>query len=194
MICERTPEELIREIKRFHGFIAPGLLIGAFMVDLARKHIDKNIEADAIVETRHCLPDAIQLFTPCTVGNGWLKIIDLDKFAFTFYDRHTFDGVRVWLDLEKAKGHTNIYNWFMGRISRKELPADILVNAIFRAGTDILSCREVRVTQYTERAKKGAIKICPACHEAYSATQGDLCLACQGQGYYDLKTESILAP
>jgi formylmethanofuran dehydrogenase subunit E len=40
------------------------------MVDLARELIGIDTEADAIVETRHCLPDAIQLFTPCTVGNG----------------------------------------------------------------------------------------------------------------------------
>lgn len=192
MICERTPEELIRDIKRFHGFIAPGLLIGAFMVDLARKHIGKDIEADAIVETRHCLPDAVQIFTPCTVGNGWLKILDLDKFALTLYDRHTYDGIRVWLDLEKAKAHTNIYNWFMGRVSKRDLPADVLVSSIFRAGTNILSHREVRVTQFMEREKKGPIKVCPSCHEAYSTAQGDICFACQGQGYYDQKTESIL--
>ena len=194
MICERTPEEIIREIKRFHGFIAPGLLIGAFMVDLARKHIGKNIEADAIVETCHCLPDAVQLFTPCTIGNGWLKILDLGKFAITLHDRHTHEGVRVWLDLNKTKSHTNIYNWFMGRVSKKDLPADILVNAIFRAGSDILSYREVSVTRFADRSKKENTRICPSCHEAYTSAQGDLCLACQGQGYYELKDESVLVP
>jgi len=34
------------------------------MVDWAIERIGNDIEADAIVETRHCLPDAIQLFTP----------------------------------------------------------------------------------------------------------------------------------
>ncbi|MBU1170121.1 MAG: formylmethanofuran dehydrogenase subunit E family protein [Proteobacteria bacterium] len=185
MICGRTPEELLCEIQGFHGFVAPGLLIGAFMIDKAYKVIDKTIEADAIVETKHCLPDALQIFTPCTVGNGWLKILDLDKFALTLYDRHTLDGFRIWLDLDKAKNHPNIYNWFMGLVSKKDLPKDILIDAIFKAGSDILSWEKIHVVQYGSREKKGAINVCDLCHEAHAASQGKTCFACQGHSYYD---------
>lgn len=184
MICGRTPEELIRDIQSFHGFVAPGLLIGAFMVDSAYRHIGKNIEADAIVETRHCLPDAVQIFSPCTVGNGWLKILDWDKFAITFHDRHSHSGVRVWLELEKAKAHPDIYNWFMGLVPKRDLPADVLVTAIFKAGEDILSLADVMVTRHAMREKKGALKVCAVCREAYAESQGECCLACQGKGYY----------
>jgi formylmethanofuran dehydrogenase subunit E len=184
MICGRTTEELLRDIKNFHGYVAPGLVIGAFMVDVAYRYLEKNIEADVIVETKHCLPDAIQIFSPCTVGNGWLKILDLDKFAAAFYDRHTHAGLRIWLDLRKAESHPYIYRWFMGLVSRKDLPAEVLVNAILEAGSDILSQAPIQVTQHARREKKGTVKVCNVCHEAYSVLQGDSCLACQGLGYY----------
>lgn len=184
MICGKTPEEILRDIKSFHGYVAPGLLIGAFMVDSAYSYIGRNVEADAIVETRHCLPDAIQIFTPCTIGNGWLKILDLGKFAITLHDRHTHDGVRVWFDLGKAEAHSNIYNWFLKKASKKDLPVDVLVNSIFEAGADILSAQGVKVTRHASRGQKEETKLCRNCKETYSASQGEICLACQGDSYY----------
>ena len=184
MICGRTHEELLRDIKNFHGYVAPGLVIGAFMVDVAYRLLEKNVEADVIVETKHCLPDAIQIFSPCTVGNGWLKILDLDKFAVAFHDRHTHAGIRIWLDLKKAEAHQNIYKWFMGQVSKKDLPSEVLVDAILKAGDDILSHAPVVVIKNAKREKKGAVRVCERCQEAYSASQGDICLACQGLGYY----------
>ena len=185
MICGRTPDQLIKEIEGFHGFVAPGLLIGAFMVDLAYEQIGRATEADAVVETRHCLPDAVQILTPCTVGNGWLKIVDLDKFALTLYDRHSLAGFRTWIDLNKAKAHPNVYNWFMGLVSKKDLPKEVLIPAIFDAGKTILSVKPVTVgADFAKREKKANIAVCPTCNEAYAAAQGAACLACQGRDYY----------
>lgn len=184
MICGRTRDELLTEIRNFHGFVAPGLLIGAFMVDLTYDCLEKQGEYDAIVETRNCLPDAIQILTPCTVGNGWLKILDLGKFAITMYDRNTFEGCRTWLDLEKAKDHQTVYKWFNGLVSKKDLPIEVLQEAIFAAGKSILSTAPVRVIEYAERQKKGEIRLCENCNEAYLAAQGTPCLACQGKAYY----------
>lgn len=192
MICGRTPEELLREIADFHGFVAPGLLIGAYMVDLAYRKLDKNQESAAIVETRHCLPDAVQLFTHCTIGNGWLKVLDLDKFALTLYDRHTSRGHRIWLDLDKTPAFPVIHRWFMGLVPKKDLSNDLLIRDIIKAGHQIISISEVAVTKYGNREKKGEVRICQNCHEAYSAVQGkDLCLSCQGKGYYDTMTPSL---
>ncbi|MGA9538924.1 MAG: formylmethanofuran dehydrogenase subunit E family protein, partial [Desulfobacterales bacterium] len=92
IVCGRDLTECLRMIEKFHGWQAPGLVLGLFMVDLAQELIGIDTEADAIVETRHCLPDAIQLFTPCTVGNGWMKILDWDKFALSLYDRRERNG------------------------------------------------------------------------------------------------------
>ena len=184
MICGRTRDQLMTEIRNFHGFVAPGLLIGAFMVDQTYEHLEKNGEYDAIVETRNCLPDAIQILTPCTIGNGWLKILDLGKFALTLYDRRTFLGCRTWLDLDKAQEHQTVYKWFKGLVTKKELPIDVLQAAIFDAGKSILSSAGVRVVANAERQKKGDVRVCENCHESYLAAQGTPCLACQGKAYY----------
>jgi formylmethanofuran dehydrogenase subunit E len=184
-ILGQTKEEFLATIRNFHGFTAPGLVLGGFMVDMAISLIGKDIESDAIVETRYCLPDAVQLFTPCTVGNGWLKILDWDKFAITLYDRQTLNGHRVWLDLNKARDYPEIYDWYMRRKSKKELPLSVMLDAIFMAGNSVLSSRRVRITNFHLREKKGETSVCPGCNEAYSLKQGSLCLACSGKGYYE---------
>jgi formylmethanofuran dehydrogenase subunit E len=186
-VCGRSFEDFLNTIERFHGWKAPGVVIGGFMVDLAQSHIAPDVEADAIVETAHCLPDAIQLFTPCTCGNGWMKVIDWDKFAFTLYDKKTLEGVRVWLDIEKSRRFPDIYNWYMRLAPKGDLPLDLLLKSIEEAGRDMLSCTPVRVVQYHGKLRKGKIEVCSKCGEAYPTSQGDCCLACQGKGYYKLK-------
>ena len=184
-ICGKTRDEFLEVIQSFHGFTAPGLVLGAFMVDLAKSLIGDDIEADAIVETRHCLPDAVQIFTPCTIGNGWMKIMDWDKFAVTLYDRHKLDGYRVWFDLQKAKAFPDLYNWYMRLVPKKDLPISVLLDVLFEAGHSVLSYRPVKVTNYYRREKKKTISICADCGEAYPAWQGNICRACQGEGYYE---------
>ena len=60
-----------------------GVVIGGFMVDMAYKHLPEGVLLDAFCETEKCLPDAIQLLTPCTMGNGWLKVNNIGRFALT---------------------------------------------------------------------------------------------------------------
>ncbi len=155
------------------------------MVDLAQEHVGTGVEADAIVETIHCLPDAVQLFTPCTIGNGWLKVVDWDKFALTLYDKRTREGTRVWLDLEKTRRFPAVYNWYMRLVPKQELPLDVLLGEIERAGRGMLSSAPVRVNRWHGKSKKGEVSICPRCGEAYPVVQGGMCLACQGRGYYE---------
>jgi len=185
LICGRSREDFLEEIRRFHSLVAPGLIIGGFMVDWALELLSDNSEADAIVETVHCLPDAIQIFTPCTYGNGWMKVLDWDKFALSLYNKRNLQGFRIWLDLNKAKSFPNVYNWYMRLTPKKNLPLDVLLQSIFDARRSILSSCPINVTAFYEKKKKGTIKVCPACEEAYPATQGDACLACQGKGYYE---------
>ncbi len=96
-------EEYQQLVVSFHGAAAPGLLIGGFMVDLAQKNIPDGEFFDAICETPVCLPDAVQLLTPCTIGNGWLTILNFGKFAVSLYDKKSGSGIRVYLDMEKLK-------------------------------------------------------------------------------------------
>lgn len=185
-LCGKSAEEALSEIEKFHGHIAPGLVIGAFMVDFARELIGPDVEADAVVETRKCLPDAVQIFTPCTIGNGWLRVLDWNKFALSLYDKKTRFGYRVWLDIEKSKPYPNLYRWFMHLVSKKELPLDVLLESIFEAGRSALSFCPVRVTGFTADKCKREEIVCPTCGEAYYSEQGAKCLSCQGKGYYAL--------
>ena len=185
-VCGKSLEDFFEAIEHFHGWIAPGIVLGGFMVDLAREHVGPDVEADAIVETCHCLPDAVQIFTPCTVGNGWLKILNWDKFALSLYDRRTLSGCRVWLDIEKAKGFPNLYNWYMRLVPKKDLPLKTLLETILDAGRSAFSCRPIRITCLSKREKKGDTAICSGCGEAYPTNQGNICAACQGEGYYEV--------
>jgi formylmethanofuran dehydrogenase subunit E len=65
-------DEFIEKIKVFHGSIAPGIVAGGIMVDIARANLPQGEFFDVICESQHCLPDAVQLLTQCTIGNRWL--------------------------------------------------------------------------------------------------------------------------
>ncbi len=184
MVCGRSLEVFLNEIEKFHGFKAPGVVIGGFMVDWAQELIGKDVEADAIVETYHCLPDAIQIFTPCTFGNGWMKILDWDKFALSLYDKRKLAGYRIWIDLKKLSSFSNIYDWYIRRLPKKELPLEDLLETILLARRSILSYDAIDVTRFYQRKKKDAIDVCSGCGEAYGTVQGAQCVSCQGKGYY----------
>ena len=65
-IGEYTFGEYLDAVESFHGYKAPGVVIGGIMVDFAMQQLPSNTLFDAISETTYCLPDAIQLLTPCT--------------------------------------------------------------------------------------------------------------------------------
>ena len=183
-VCDRPLEDCLRLVEDFHGCRSPGIVLGLFMVDRARILIGPAVEADVIAETRHCLPDAVQLFTPCTVGNGWLKIVDRDCFALTFFDRHSRRGYRVWLDLEKARAFPNLYNWYLRRVSKQDLPLETLLATIVEARGAALSSVPVTLTRFYARDKKDRIAVCPGCGEAYRGDPAQLCDHCRGDGYW----------
>ncbi|MBW2217489.1 MAG: formylmethanofuran dehydrogenase subunit E family protein, partial [Deltaproteobacteria bacterium] len=81
-----TFDEFVPIVENFHGFAAPGVLIGGFMVDLALRNLPEGEFFDAVCETPKCLPDAIQLLTPGTIGNGWLKVVNFGRYALSLYE------------------------------------------------------------------------------------------------------------
>ncbi|TFG43950.1 MAG: tRNA CCA-pyrophosphorylase [Syntrophobacterales bacterium] len=185
-LCGRPIERVLEETTNFHGFPAPGVVIGAVMVDLAREQIGPGIEADAIVETLRCLPDAVQLFTACTLGNGWMRVLDWDRFALTLYDRATRRGCRVWLDAAKTAAHPTIHDWFLKRVPKNALPLETLLGKILEARRAVLSCRSVIVTDFLRRPKKEAVAICPGCGEAFDPRAGDCCKGCLHGKYFKM--------
>ena len=182
-----TFEEYIERVQAFHGFVAPGVVIGGFMVDLAYQHLPEDGLLNAICETPICLPDAIQLLTAKTVGNGRLTVINVGRYAMALFDKETGEGVRVFLDAAKVSAWSEIENWYLKLKSKKEQDEQVLMEQIREAGGRICSIRRVKVAdRFLEARHKGGVAVCPRCNEAYPVANGPVCLDCQGEGLYSV--------
>jgi formylmethanofuran dehydrogenase subunit E len=182
-----TFEEYVERVRSFHGFAAPGVVIGGFMVDLAYQHLPQEGLFDAICETAKCLPDAVQLLTPCTVGNGWLSIINIGRFALALYDKSKGEGIRVSLDPVKLEAWPEIRSWFFKLKPKKEQDYKLLMEQIKEAGASICSIQKVRVaSHFLKKQDRVGFAICPRCKESYPIADGAICLGCQGEALYEV--------
>lgn len=180
-----TFDEFLHLVKSFHGYLAPGVVIGGVMVDLAQRRLPPNILYDAVSETRNCLPDAVQLLTPCTTGNGWLKVVNLDRFALSLYDKYRGEGVRVFLDPVKTAAWPEIEAWYLKLRPKQEQDSELLLEQIKDAGPEILGWHNITVRpQFLGKRSRGRMVICPLCREAYPAQDGSVCRGCQGEAPY----------
>lgn len=184
-ICRYSFQEYLRMVESFHGSESPGLVLGGIMVDYALSRLPEGVLFDAICETSVCLPDAVQLLTPCTIGNGWLKVINLGRFALSLFEKYEGKGVRVFVDGAKLKGWDEIGNWLYKLKSKSEQDKDRLIAEIRQAERSVLGMRSVLVKpQHLGKKKRGAISDCMMCGEPYPDRDGPVCLACQGQSPY----------
>jgi formylmethanofuran dehydrogenase subunit E len=186
-IGTHTFEEFIEKVSSFHRSIAPGIVAGGVMVDIARSNLPEGEFFDVICETAHCLPDAVQLLTPCTIGNRWLKIVDTSRYALTFYNKYTGHGIRVHLDAGKLRDWPAIRAWFLKEKPKKEQDLNALLAEIKSAGTGIYTTGRVKVKPSfitVQEKKRSSIALCPSCSEAYRADRGAKCPACSGEGPY----------
>lgn len=175
-----------KKIAAFREKPAPGLIIGGFMVDEITKRLPRDRFYDVICESIKCLPDAVQILTPCSVGNGWLKILKIGRFAMTFYDKETGAGIRAYVDTDKLKRFPLINEWFFKLTPKKEQDTGKLMASIRLAGGEIISLQEVQVDLGIAKKKKdGKVAVCAKCHEAYPALEGStLCKVCSGKIQY----------
>jgi len=179
-ICSYSFEEFVEKVRAFHGFEAPGVIIGGYMVDLAYRYLPPNGAYDALCETPKCLPDAIQLLTPCSIGNGWLVVINTGRYALILYDKVTGEGVRVFVDTAKVDGWPEIRDWYFRTKPKKEKKIEDLLHEIREAGSAICSVQAVRVSgRFLGKKHRGAFAVCPVCRESYPAEDGPLCLGCK---------------
>ncbi len=178
-------DAFLQRITAFHGYPAPGLVIGGKMVDLALNAMPPDCLFDAIAESGHCLPDAIQILTPCTAGNAWLKVLDLGRFALALYDKHRGNGVRVFLDPGKVAVWKEIDSWFFKRKPKAEQDNEALLREIRQAGEKILQVCTIRVHPgLMVKDSVGTRALCPRCGESYPLKHGASCRACQGESPY----------
>lgn len=181
-ILNHTFTEYLDLVKSFHGHIAPGMILGGFMVDLAYRHLPDGEFFDAICETKACLPDAIQILTPCTIGNGWLRIIDVGRFALSFFEKYGGLGVRVFVDPSKMESYPEIKTWFFKIRTKKEQNQDLLLGDLEAAGSLICSYVEVRLDlDLIHGHTRKRFAICSQCGESYPAEHGSQCRGCQGE-------------
>lgn len=181
----------ILKLADFHTYPAPGILIGAFMVDYAMDLLGakKGQKLYGVCETPKCLPDALQVLAHITIGNNRLKVVPIGKFAITMNppsEGPTTDAVRVYVDLTKLKRYPTVDIWYANSPAfDKKTMKGKLFDEIFSAGRNILSCENVRVT--VKKKSKWESVTCPCCGETVPdyLIEGDHCGACGSMKYYE---------
>jgi formylmethanofuran dehydrogenase subunit E len=182
--------EFLKLIESFHGYPAPGVLVGAKMVDMAMQRMPAGTLFDAVCESAKCLPDAVQLLTPCTWGNGWLKVVALDRYALTLFDKRTLQGARVHVDPAGLEPYPEFRHWFLGTQPKRKDKTEQLIGEICAAAERAYRVQAVRVQpSLAAKAPSDPRAVCPQCGEAYPAGQGPACRACGGPALYYLKEE-----
>ncbi len=169
----------------FHGYPAPGLLIGGYMVAALKEKMPDGTLYEALVETKKCLPDAVQLLTVCSTGNGWMRVLNLGRYAVSLYDKHTFDGWRASIDMEKLNNFSEIKAWFLKEKTKQEQDTDRLFSEIEEAGDQYLTLVPVHIRRRLQKKKTSEpLGVCPICREAYPKNDGAICRGCRGESPY----------
>ncbi len=183
-------DAFLKLTESFHGYPAPGVLIGAKMVDLALRRVPAGVLFDAVCETAKCLPDAVQLLTPCTWGNGWLRVVPLGRFALTLFDKRSGEGVRVYVDPARLEPYPETRHWFFGTKPKRKDKSEQLIHEIRQAQDGLYGVRQVRIRpEFLSKDPSDPRALCPECGEAYPAGHGRICRGCKDGMSYLLKEE-----
>lgn len=185
-ICGISYNDFLIRVEEFHGYRSPGILLGGIMVENALRELGPTPYLNVVTETVVCLPDAVQLLTPCTIGNGFLQILDWGKFALTAYDRMTLNGVRVWLNYERMADYPLINSWFDRSTENRQKPVfEEIAKEILSATSNLINHRSVRLYRALKISQRKPTGLCPKCGESYPLDHGPTCTSCQGEAYYE---------
>jgi len=184
-VCGVRYEDYLIRMEEFHGARSPGMLVGGIMLDAALQKLEPVPFLNVVCETVVCLPDAVQLLTPCTIGNGFLQILDWGKFALTAYDRKNLSGIRARVDHAKLSNYPLVQEWFQrtGR-PREKPPFEQLAKEILTARSQIVSHEPVKLYRALKNSKPIPTGLCPQCGESYRIDLGETCPSCRGDSYY----------
>lgn len=181
-IGDYTFEEFKEKAREFHGYPAPGLLIGGYMVHEAKRRLPEGTLFEAVCESGKCLPDAVQMLSLCSMGNNWVKVINLGRYAVSLFDKYTGEGFRVYIDTKKLEAYPEIKGWFLKLVPKKDQDTEKLFAEIESAGPSICSIQPITIDKrWLGHAHMGDIHICPSCGEAYPGKDGAICRGCQGE-------------
>ncbi len=184
-IGQYTFQAFKEKAAEFHSYPAPGLLIGGYMVEMAKREMPEGTLFEVVVETGKCLPDAVQLLTLCSTGNNWMKINNLGRYALCMFDKFTGEGVRVWVDVPKLEDFPEIKGWFLKLKPKDAQDTERLFREIEEAGDTICSMERIRIPEHRLGHKHmSGIGVCPVCGEAYPTVDGGICRGCQGEAFH----------
>ncbi|MBC8441476.1 MAG: trehalose-binding protein [Deltaproteobacteria bacterium] len=184
-IVNFTFDAFLKQAADFSGKFSPGLLIGGYMVEEAKKKFPEKTPFQVIAETPKSLPDAIGLLTPCTIGNGGLKLVNLGRYALCFYNSATGNGVRVYLDSEKLRNWPEIKGWLFKLTPAQDYNMEKLIAEIHRAGSKIFGFESICVRgRFLKGQGLGKIVICAVCGEAFPESDGGICRGCRNESPY----------
>jgi formylmethanofuran dehydrogenase subunit E len=180
-----TFEEFKRKTAEFHGCTAPRLLLGGYMMGMARSALPEDTLFEALVEIGKCLPDAVQLLSFCSTGNGRLKVLGLGRYALLLYDKHTGKGVRVHVDCGKITTYPELAAWFMKWKPKKVQNTDRILKDIESAGDNMCSLVPIQIkSRFLVRRPSCEYMVCPRCGESFPSPDGSICRGCQGEAPY----------
>lgn len=209
MQLDDTLENYLRKVADFHGCFqkAPGIVIGCHMVEYAMEALGEiRGTLNAVVETRVCLSDCVQIMTGCTLGNKHLKLHDhIGKYACTLYDRDTKRGVRVYLDVTKIdrarwpelyRFHTRQRDpRVLTDMTVRRASGQKVVDEFLSVKRGVLTVEPVTVKLPAKDAMLPSIP-CRQCGEPFltTAKAGEaLCQPCGGASYYESGSASDAA-
>ena len=165
-----------KEAVAFHGHECPGLAIGvaASKAFLERSSIRwaEDEELVCITENDACGVDAIQALLGCTFGKGNLLCHKTGKQAFTFFNRKTGEGVRLYLKARNNGMERAAYQNYLLTSSSEELfefgpPLEKLPErARIFLSFPCEVCHEVAAEECI-RIQEGK-KVCLSCYNSYS--------------------------
>ncbi len=184
----------------FHGHACPGLAIGYRVAVCALEQLaDTRAEDEefvAVVQNDSCAVDAVQLVCGCTFGKGNLVFRDHGKHAYTFFNRDTGKGLRIYaepvhLDDPDDPRLVELFKKTKKTPGEQAEQRDILDRRIQRLLTlpadEFLRCSPPAITP-PERARIFESHACEQCGERVMATRltvvhdRELCCECAAQG------------
>ena len=171
-ICGLSPEDYLFMLEEFHGHVSPGTTMGGFLVSAAWDLLGDTPYINAVVETTVCLPDAVQLLTPCTLGNGFMQLLDWGKFSLTLYDRQSLQGARAWVEVRDIEAYPLIAQWFLRRAGEGPVDKQEVVREILAGGHALVATRAVRMNSSLKDEAKYVTGPCARCGEYFPLRQG----------------------
>ena len=199
-IVTATPNlsDLLRTAEGYHNRLCPRQVLGMRLGLLGGKILgiplpqhDKQLLI--IAELDGCGVSGISIATGCTVGHRTLRIVDYGKMAATFIDTKTEQAVRITpqpniRQLAQEVAPDQPSRWHAQLLGYQRIPDDQLL----RAQTVQLN---TKVSDIISRA--GHRVSCDTCNEEIINQREivrdgqTLCQSCAGNGYYQLREQSI---